>query len=107
MLVISGMVKMVLIPRNASSGIRQGLPKVIDVNYYPVEEARKSNMRHRPIGLGVQGLADAFIMLRMPFDSEEDLVTLYGFQVHSIDVVNTTVGRVEQKIVGVKHRMYP
>ena len=49
----------------------RNLNKVIDVNYYPVEEARKSNMRHRPIGLGVQGLADAFIMLRMPFDSEE------------------------------------
>ncbi len=51
--------------------ITRNLNKVIDVNYYPVEEARTSNMRHRPIGLGVQGLADAFIMLRMPFDSEE------------------------------------
>ncbi|HET7180238.1 MAG TPA: ribonucleoside-diphosphate reductase subunit alpha [Chryseosolibacter sp.] len=49
----------------------RNLNKVIDVNYYPVEEARRSNMRHRPIGLGVQGLADAFIMLRMPFDSDE------------------------------------
>ncbi len=49
----------------------RNLNKVIDVNYYPVEEARKSNMRHRPIGLGVQGLADVFILLRMPFDSEE------------------------------------
>ncbi|MFC0262591.1 ribonucleoside-diphosphate reductase subunit alpha [Fontibacter flavus] len=49
----------------------KNLNKVIDVNYYPVEEARRSNFRHRPIGLGVQGLADAFIMLRMPFDSEE------------------------------------
>jgi ribonucleoside-diphosphate reductase alpha chain len=49
----------------------KNLNKVIDINYYPVEEARKSNMRHRPIGLGVQGLADAFIMLRMPFESEE------------------------------------
>jgi ribonucleoside-diphosphate reductase alpha chain len=49
----------------------RNLNKVIDVNYYPIEEARRSNMRHRPIGLGVQGLADAFIMLRMPFDSEE------------------------------------
>lgn len=49
----------------------RNLNKVIDVNYYPVEEARRSNMRHRPIGLGVQGLADAFIMLRMPFDSPE------------------------------------
>jgi ribonucleoside-diphosphate reductase alpha subunit len=49
----------------------KNLNKVIDVNYYPVEEARNSNMRHRPIGLGVQGLADAFILLRMPFESDE------------------------------------
>jgi ribonucleoside-diphosphate reductase alpha subunit len=47
------------------------LNRIIDVNYYPVEEARVSNMRHRPIGLGVQGLADAFIMMRYPFESEE------------------------------------
>ena len=47
------------------------LNRVIDINYYPVEEARKSNMRHRPIGLGVQGLADAFMMLHLPFDSAE------------------------------------
>lgn len=49
----------------------KNLNKIIDHNYYPVEEARKSNMRHRPIGLGVQGLADVFSILRMPFDSEE------------------------------------
>ena len=49
----------------------RNLNKVIDINYYPVEQARNSNMRHRPIGLGVQGLADAFIMMRMPFDSPE------------------------------------
>ncbi|MDQ3534044.1 MAG: ribonucleoside-diphosphate reductase subunit alpha, partial [Bacteroidota bacterium] len=49
----------------------KNLNKVIDVNYYPVPEARHSNMRHRPIGLGVQGLADTFIMLKMPFDSPE------------------------------------
>ena len=49
----------------------RNLNKVIDVNYYPVEEARTSNMRHRPIGLGVQGLADAFVMMRLPFESEE------------------------------------
>lgn len=49
----------------------KNLNKVIDINYYPVEEARRSNFRHRPIGLGIQGLADAFIMLRMPFDSED------------------------------------
>lgn len=51
--------------------ITRNLNKVIDINYYPVEEARTSNMRHRPIGIGVQGLADAFILLRMPFDSDE------------------------------------
>ncbi len=47
------------------------LNKIIDGNYYPVEEARNSNLRHRPIGLGVQGLADAFIMMGFPFESEE------------------------------------
>ena len=47
------------------------LNRVIDVNYYPVEEARNSNMRHRPIGLGVQGLADTFAMLEMPFDGPQ------------------------------------
>ena len=51
--------------------VAKNLNKVIDRNYYPVVEARNSNMRHRPVGLGVQGLADAFIMLRLPFDSEE------------------------------------
>lgn len=51
--------------------VTRNLNKVIDVNYYPVIEAKNSNMRHRPIGIGVQGLADAFILLRMPFDSEE------------------------------------
>ncbi len=47
------------------------LNKIIDENYYPVEEAKNSNLRHRPIGLGVQGLADAFIMMGFPFESEE------------------------------------
>jgi len=51
--------------------VANNLNKIIDVNYYPVPEARKSNMRHRPIGIGVQGLADAFLALRMPFDSTE------------------------------------
>lgn len=51
--------------------ITKNLNRIIDVNYYPVEEARRSNMRHRPIGIGVQGLADAFILMRYPFDSEE------------------------------------
>lgn len=50
--------------------ITRNLNRIIDVNYYPVPEARNSNMRHRPIGLGVQGLADAFMALRLPFDSE-------------------------------------
>jgi len=47
------------------------LNKIIDNNYYPVKEAEYSNLRHRPIGLGVQGLADTFICLRMPFESDE------------------------------------
>ena len=51
--------------------VTKNLNRVIDRNYYPVEEAKNSNMRHRPIGLGVQGLADAFIMLRLPFTSDE------------------------------------
>ena len=51
--------------------VTKNLNRVIDRNYYPVIEAENSNMRHRPIGLGVQGLADTFIQLRMPFTSEE------------------------------------
>ncbi|PVU89321.1 hypothetical protein BB561_005431 [Smittium simulii] len=50
--------------------ITKNLDKIIDVNYYPVIEAKNSNMRNRPIGIGVQGLADAFLMLRLPFESE-------------------------------------
>jgi ribonucleoside-diphosphate reductase alpha chain len=48
----------------------KNLNKIIDYNYYPVEEARNSNLRHRPIGLGVQGLADVFIQLRLAFESD-------------------------------------
>ncbi|CAM9141847.1 unnamed protein product [Scytosiphon promiscuus] len=48
----------------------RNLNKIIDVNWYPVEEAQKSNVRHRPMGIGVQGLADTFIKMRMPFESE-------------------------------------
>ncbi|WAR00652.1 RIR1-like protein, partial [Mya arenaria] len=51
--------------------IVRNLNKIIDVNYYPVIEAENSNMRHRPIGIGVQGLADAFILMRFPFESPE------------------------------------
>lgn len=51
--------------------VTKNLNRVIDRNYYPVKEAENSNLRHRPIGLGVQGLADAFILLRMPFTSDE------------------------------------
>lgn len=51
--------------------VTKNLNRIIDRNYYPIPEARNSNMRHRPIGIGVQGLADAFILMRFPFDSEE------------------------------------
>ena len=49
----------------------QDWDRVIDVNHYPVPEARRSNLRHRPMGIGVQGLADTFLLLKMPFDSPE------------------------------------
>ncbi|WP_297333720.1 ribonucleoside-diphosphate reductase subunit alpha [Flavobacterium sp.] len=51
--------------------ITRNLNKVIDRNYYPIKEAENSNMRHRPVGLGVQGLADALILMRLPFTSDE------------------------------------
>ena len=51
--------------------VTKNLNRVIDRNYYPVKEAENSNMRHRPVGLGVQGLADTFIQLRLPFTSDE------------------------------------
>ncbi|KAK1432345.1 hypothetical protein QVD17_09241 [Tagetes erecta] len=54
-----------------TSLVTTNLNKIIDVNYYPVETAKRSNLRHRPIGIGVQGLADTFILLGMPFDSPE------------------------------------
>ena len=52
-----------------SCTVTKNLNRVIDRNALPVEEARRSNMRHRPVGIGVQGLADVFILLRLPFDS--------------------------------------
>lgn len=54
-----------------TSVVTRNLNKIIDINYYPVPEAEVSNKRHRPIGIGVQGLADTFILMRYPFDSEE------------------------------------
>jgi ribonucleoside-diphosphate reductase alpha subunit len=51
--------------------VTKNLNKVIDKNFYPIEKARRSNLRHRPIGIGVQGLADAFVLMRFPFESEE------------------------------------
>jgi ribonucleotide reductase alpha subunit len=51
--------------------ITKNLNKVIDKNFYPIEKARRSNLKHRPIGIGVQGLADVFVQLRYPFESDE------------------------------------
>lgn len=56
--------------RRVTMVVTRNLNKIIDINYYPLPETRYSNLKNRPIGLGVQGLADAFIMMRMPFDSE-------------------------------------
>ena len=68
--------------------VTTNLNKVIDVNYYPIENAKRSNLRHRPIGIGVQGLADTFILLGMAFDSPEVnllpgllfIIVLFGLQ---------------------------
>jgi ribonucleoside-diphosphate reductase subunit M1 len=57
--------------KEVAKTVTRNLNKIIDVNYYPVPEAKRSNMRHRPIGIGIQGLADAFILLRMPYESPE------------------------------------
>ncbi|KAI6238115.1 Ribonucleoside-diphosphate reductase large subunit [Aphelenchoides fujianensis] len=57
--------------RRVARVVARNLNKVIDVNFYPVKEAQRSNFRHRPIGIGVQGLADAFILMRLPFTSPE------------------------------------
>lgn len=57
--------------RQVTRQVARNLDRIIDVNHYPLEAARRSNMRHRPIGIGIQGLADVFLMLRLPFDSEE------------------------------------
>ena len=51
--------------------VTENLNRIIDVNYYPTEKTRKSNMRHRPIGIGIQGLADVFMMMNLPFACEE------------------------------------
>ncbi|OEU13131.1 Ribonuc_red_lgC-domain-containing protein [Fragilariopsis cylindrus CCMP1102] len=57
--------------REVASTLTRNLNRVIDRNYYPIPEAKTSNMKHRPIGLGVQGLADAFAILKLPFESPE------------------------------------
>eukprot|EP00586_Coscinodiscus_wailesii_P004001 CAMPEP_0172487836 /NCGR_PEP_ID=MMETSP1066-20121228/17074_1 /TAXON_ID=671091 /ORGANISM="Coscinodiscus wailesii, Strain CCMP2513" /LENGTH=802 /DNA_ID=CAMNT_0013254687 /DNA_START=131 /DNA_END=2539 /DNA_ORIENTATION=- len=57
--------------KEVSMIVTRNLNRVIDRNYYPIEEARRSNMRHRPVGIGVQGLADAFCLLKLPFDGPQ------------------------------------
>ncbi|KAJ2858508.1 ribonucleotide-diphosphate reductase subunit rnr1, partial [Coemansia erecta] len=57
--------------RTVTKVVTRNLNRIIDINFYPVPETRASNMRHRPIGIGVQGLADTFLAMRMPFDSPE------------------------------------
>ncbi|VVC89910.1 unnamed protein product [Leptidea sinapis] len=59
--------------KDVTKTITKNLNKIIDVNFYPVPEAKNSNLRHRPIGIGVQGLADAFVLMRIPYESEKAL----------------------------------
>ncbi|KAI9029734.1 ribonucleoside-diphosphate reductase large chain [Phycomyces nitens] len=82
--------------------VTKNLNKIIDVNYYPVPEAELSNMRHRPIGLGVQGLADAFMLMRYPFDSPEAkelniqiFETIYHAALEASMEIATTLGPYE------------
>ena len=60
--------------KNVAKVATRNLNKIIDVNYYPVKEAKNSNMRHRPIGIGIQGLADAYILMRYPFESDNAMM---------------------------------
>lgn len=60
--------------KQVTKTVTQNLNKIIDVNFYPVPEAKNSNIKHRPIGIGVQGLADAFVLMRYPYESEEAIL---------------------------------
>lgn len=60
--------------RHITKVVVRNLNKIIDRNRYPIESARMSNMKHRPIGVGIQGLADAFVLLRMPYESDEAML---------------------------------
>jgi ribonucleoside-diphosphate reductase alpha subunit len=79
---------------NMSYELTINLNKIIDKNFYPIEKTRTSNLRHRPIGIGVQGLADLFIKLKLPFDSSEAMqinkeifeTIYYGAMTSSIDI---------------------
>jgi ribonucleotide reductase alpha subunit len=82
--------------------ITRNLNKVIDVNFYPVEEARTSNMKHRPIGIGVQGLADALQMMKVPFEDRRaveinDLIfeTIYNASMETSIEIAEEVGHYE------------
>ena len=82
------------------------LDRVIDVNYYPTIETKLSNMKHRPIGVGIQGLADALVMLKIPFDSEESIVfnaklmesLYYGCAKASVDIAKSRHDKMKQLI---------
>ncbi len=63
--------QLLVTPNHTPQVITRNLDRIIDINYYPIPEAKLSNTRHRPIGIGVQGLADAFILMRYPFESDE------------------------------------
>lgn len=60
--------------KDVSKVITKNLNKIIDINFYPLPEAKKSNLRHRPIGIGVQGLADTLILMRFPYESEQSFL---------------------------------
>ena len=84
------------------TSVTQNLNKIIDKNFYPVPESEKSNFRHRPIGIGIQGLADLFIEMRTPFESEEAMrincnifETMYYYAIKASHVIACKKGRYE------------
>jgi ribonucleoside-diphosphate reductase alpha chain len=82
----------------------RNLNRVIDINYYPTPETRNSNMRHRPVGLGVQGLADVFAMMRMPWESEKaaqlnQIVKLQKRKAHTRHIMGLQCLRVSSNLI--------
>ena len=88
--------------------VTRNLNKVIDVNYYPVEEAKRSNMKHRPIGIGIQGLCDVFCLLGLQIAPCEAVIQKGNNMSHVVaclDIVKKAVGNGKPKVILMKTEM--